>query len=234
MRRDEIGQGIEQLDQDMNAITRRFMVCEITFDTRSMSNVTQIQAAALTYRSHAETQVLVRQEREEMKNMLLDIVKNQMGDVRNLASQGDLHGIENLMSGLQSVRLFLSTRETYAVSSPQAYQDDSMPLSKSEASEIGQGLVQIVHETNVLPPIKDLGREVVLTSPQPVTGGQHGMLSHKLQSIHRPSAGVYSDIFVGTWHGEKVAVKGLRHIQATPPAIKVHSDSKPLIDADAS
>ncbi|KIM28691.1 hypothetical protein M408DRAFT_131307 [Serendipita vermifera MAFF 305830] len=77
-----------------------------------------------------------------------------------------------------------------------------MSLSTAEASEIGQGLVQIVHETNVLPPIKDLRDEVVLTSTQAVTGG------------------VYSDIFLGNWHGEKVAVKGLRHIQATPAAVK--------------
>lgn len=78
-----------------------------------------------------------------------------------------------------------------------------MSLSTSEASEIGHGLVQIVHETNVLPPIKDLQHEVVLTSTQAVTGG------------------VYSDIFLGNWHGEKVAVKGLRHIQPTPAAVKV-------------
>jgi hypothetical protein len=46
-----------------------------------------------------------------------------------------------------------------------------MSLSTAEASEIGQGLVQIVRETNVLPPIKDLRNEVVLTSTQAVTGG---------------------------------------------------------------
>ena len=46
-----------------------------------------------------------------------------------------------------------------------------MSLSTAEASEIGQGLVQIVRETNVLPPIKDLRDEVVLTSTQAVTGG---------------------------------------------------------------
>lgn len=38
-----------------------------------------------------------------MKNMLLDILKNQMGDVKNMAYQGDVRGIENLMSGLQTV-----------------------------------------------------------------------------------------------------------------------------------
>ena len=108
-----------------------------------------------------------------------------MGDVRRLAHSGDVRGIENIMSGLQTT-----------------WQDSSMSLSTAEASEIGHGLVQIVHETNVLPPIKDLRDEVVLTSTQAVTGG------------------VYSDIFLGNWHGEKVAVKGLRHIQATPAAVK--------------
>jgi hypothetical protein len=53
----------------------------------------------------------------------------------------------------------------------QTWQDDSMSLSTDEASEIGHGLVQIVQETNVLPPIKDLKGEVVLTSNQAVTGG---------------------------------------------------------------
>lgn len=52
-------------------------------------------------------------------------------------------------------------------------QAEAVSLTSTEASEIGQGLVQIVHETNVLPPIKDLGKEVVLTSTTPVTGGNY-------------------------------------------------------------
>lgn len=59
----------------------------------------------MTYHSHAETQAVLRQEREETKNMLLDILKNQMGDVRRLAYAGDVRGIENIMSGLQTVSL---------------------------------------------------------------------------------------------------------------------------------
>ncbi|PVG02840.1 kinase-like protein [Serendipita vermifera] len=169
LRREEIGQGIEQLNQDMNAITQRFM----------------IQAAAINYHNQIEMQAMVRQENEETKNMLLDILKNQMGEVKQMAFAGDVIGVENIISGLQKT-----------------VQDESMHLTSAEASEIGHGLVQIVRETNILPPIKDLRNEVKLTSSQPVTGG------------------VYSDIFMGTWHGEKVAVKGLRHIQATPPAVK--------------
>ncbi|CCA66855.1 hypothetical protein PIIN_11716 [Serendipita indica DSM 11827] len=169
LRRDEIGQGIDQLNQDMNVITQRFM----------------IQAAALTYMSVAETQALMRQEREETKNMLLDVIKSQMPDVKQMAYAGDVRSVESILSGLQK-----------------ALQDESSHLSSEEAQTLGTGLVTLVHETNVLPPIKDLRNEVVLTSTQPVTGG------------------VYSDIFMGKWHGEKVAVKGLRHIQATPPAVK--------------
>jgi hypothetical protein len=62
----------------------------------------------MTYHSHAETQAQIRQEREETKNMLLDILKNQMGDVRRLAYAGDVRGIETIISGLQTVRLFIS------------------------------------------------------------------------------------------------------------------------------
>lgn len=40
--------------------------------------------------------------------------------------------------------------------------------------------------------------------------------------------GVYSDIFIGNWHGEKVAVKGLRHIQATPSAQRVGRDTSTM------
>ncbi|KAG8833331.1 hypothetical protein FRC17_010863 [Serendipita sp. 399] len=169
LRRDEIGQGIEQLNEEMNVITQRFM----------------IQATAMTYQSQADTQALIRQEREETKNMLLDIIKNQMVEVKQLAYSGDVSGVETIMSGLQ-----------------RTWQDESESLSKSEATEIGEGLVKIVRETNVLPPVKDLRNEVILTSTVPITGG------------------TYSDIFLGTWHGEKVAVKGLRHIQATPAAMK--------------
>jgi hypothetical protein len=57
----------------------------------------------MTYHSHAETQAILRQEREETKTMLLDILKHQMGDVRRLAYSGDVRGIESIMSGLQTV-----------------------------------------------------------------------------------------------------------------------------------
>lgn len=49
-------------------------------------------------------QALQRQEREETKTLLLDILKTQMGDVKRMGLTGDVQGIETIMSGLQTVR----------------------------------------------------------------------------------------------------------------------------------
>jgi hypothetical protein len=64
-----------------------------------------------------------------------------------------------------------------------------------------------------------LGKEVVLTSTTPITGGRPSDAESEHPGLLL--SGIYSDIFMGTWHAEKVAVKGLRHVQATPTAIKV-------------
>jgi replicative DNA helicase len=48
-------------------------------------------------------QAMVRQDREETKSMLLDILKNQMGEVKQMAFSGDVRGVETIISGLQKV-----------------------------------------------------------------------------------------------------------------------------------
>lgn len=112
---------------------------------------------------------MIQQEREETKNMLLDIIKNQLGDVKQMARSGDVEGVESFMADLQTT-----------------WRDGSVFLSSSEATDIGNGLVQIVHETNVLPPIKDLRNEVKLTSTQPVTGGKESTFVVGCQGSYSP------------------------------------------------
>jgi hypothetical protein len=50
-------------------------------------------------------QALQRQEREETKNLLLDILKTQMSDVKRMGLTGDVQGLETIMAGLQTVSL---------------------------------------------------------------------------------------------------------------------------------
>lgn len=44
-----------------------------------------------------------RQDREETRDMILDIVKNELWEVKKLANDGDIRDVENLMSGMQLV-----------------------------------------------------------------------------------------------------------------------------------
>jgi replicative DNA helicase len=64
-------------------------------------------------------QAMVRQDREETKNMLLDILKNQMGEVKQMAFSGDVRGVETIISGLQKVtHLYYSPMMILTMSRP--------------------------------------------------------------------------------------------------------------------